>query len=136
MLQKELTIPIFFQEDSANYQERQQGGKGGPFFPIKRKRCPGFGQDRVNFHQNPGRGTAGWADPTPTWPNRAGYSIPCAVVLGSGGGSGAAGTHSWDRRAQERSCPRERLSGSCGLFCVFPLSVSLLFLFSLCLLFC
>jgi len=48
--------------------------------------CPGFGQDRVNFHQNPGRGTAGWADPMPTQPNRAGYSIPCAVILGSGGG--------------------------------------------------
>jgi len=46
--------------------------------------CPGFGQDRVNFHWNPGRGTAGQADPT--WPNRAGYSIPCAVMLGSGGG--------------------------------------------------
>ena len=46
-----------------------------------------FGQDRVNFHQNPGRGTARWADPTPTWPNRAWYSIPCAVTLGSGGGA-------------------------------------------------
>jgi len=46
--------------------------------------CPGFGQDRVNFHRNPGRDTAGRADPT--WPNRAGYSIPCAVMLGSGGG--------------------------------------------------
>jgi len=55
--------------------------------------CPGFGQDRVNFHQNPGRGTAGWAEPTPTWPNGAGYSIPCAVMLGSGGGGSAAGTH-------------------------------------------
>jgi len=48
--------------------------------------CPGFGQDRVNFHQNPGRGTEVWADPTPTWPNRAGYSIPCALMLGSGEG--------------------------------------------------
>jgi len=47
-------------------------------------RCPGFGQDRVNFHQNSGRDTAGRADPT--WPNRAGYSIPRAVMLGSGGG--------------------------------------------------
>jgi len=46
--------------------------------------CPGFGQDRVNFHRNPGRGTAGQADPT--WPNRAGYSTPCALMLGSGGG--------------------------------------------------
>ena len=31
--------------------------------------CPGFGQDRVNFHQNPGRDAVGQADPT--WPNRA-----------------------------------------------------------------
>jgi len=46
--------------------------------------CPGFGQDRVNFHWNRGRDTAGWADPT--WPNRAGYSIPCAAMLGSGEG--------------------------------------------------
>ena len=43
--------------------------------------CPGFKRDRVNFHQNLGRGTAGWADPT--WPNRAGYSVPCAFMLGS-----------------------------------------------------
>jgi len=46
--------------------------------------CPGFGPDRVNFHQNPGRDTARRADPT--WPNRVGYSIPWAVMLGSGGG--------------------------------------------------
>jgi len=46
----------------------------------------GFGQDRVNFHQYPGRGTAGQTDPAPTWPNRAGYSIPCAVMVGAGGG--------------------------------------------------
>jgi len=44
--------------------------------------CPGFRQDRVNFHQNPKRGTAGRA--AYTWPNRAGYSIPCAIMLGSG----------------------------------------------------
>jgi len=25
----------------------------------------------------------------PTWPNRAGYSIPCAVMLGSGWGRGS-----------------------------------------------
>jgi len=46
--------------------------------------CPGFGQDRVNFHWNPGRSTAGRADPT--WPNRTGYSIPWAFMLGSSGG--------------------------------------------------
>ena len=53
--------------------------------------CPGFGQDRVNFHQNPGREKAGRADPT--WPNRRGYSIPCAVMLGSDRGELGAGTH-------------------------------------------
>jgi len=52
-------------------------------------KCPGFGQDRVNFHWNPGRGIAGWTDPT--WPNRAGYSIPCAVMLDSGGGERGGG---------------------------------------------
>jgi len=63
------------------------------FLPLSIGLCPGFRQDRVNVHQNPGRGTAGWADPTPAWPNRAGYSIPCAVMWGSGGrGGGTAGT--------------------------------------------
>jgi len=76
---------------------------------------------------NPGRGTAGQADPT--WPNRAGYSIPCAVILGSGGwavrrglsrglGVGCGGRGRW-------------LSGLCVLCCVFSLSVSLLFLLPL-----
>jgi len=92
--------------------------------------CPGFGQDRVNFHQNPGRGTAGWADSTPTWPNRAGYSIPCALLLGSGGDGGAAGTLSRLGSAQQRFDLRERFC-SVGLFCVFPFSVSSLFLFPL-----
>jgi len=93
--------------------------------------CPGFGQDRVNFHQNPGRGTAWWADPTPTWPNRAGYSIPCVIMLGSSGGGGAAGTHSRVGSTRRRSGLGGWLSGSCGSCCVFSLSVSLLFLFPL-----
>jgi len=46
--------------------------------------CPGFDQDKVNFHWNPRRDTAGQADPT--WPKRTGHSIPCAIMLGSGGG--------------------------------------------------
>ena len=54
------------------------------FATIYKSLCPGFGQDRVNFHKEPGRDTAGRADPT--WPNRAWYSIPCAILLGSGGG--------------------------------------------------
>jgi len=94
--------------------------------------CPGFSQDRVNLHQNPGRGTAGWADPTPTWPNRAGYSIPCAAMLCSGGGgSGAVGTHLRLGSAQCWSSSGERLCRLCGLCCVFSFSVSLLFLFPL-----
>ena len=40
----------------------------------------------------------------PTWPNRARYSIPCAVTLGSGGGGGAAGRHSRLGGVQRRSC--------------------------------
>jgi len=92
--------------------------------------CPGFGQDRVNFHQNPGRGTTGWADPAPTWPNRARYSIPCAITLGSGGGGGTMGTHSWLGSAWCRSCSGERVC--CASLCgIFSLSVSLLLLFPL-----
>jgi len=33
--------------------------------------CPGFSQDRVNFHQKPGGDTARLADPN--WPNKTGY---------------------------------------------------------------
>jgi len=56
-------------------------------------RCPGFGQDRVNFHQKPGGDTAGQADPN--WPNWTGYSIPYALMLGSGcGGSRLGGRQS------------------------------------------
>ena len=81
--------------------------------------CPGFGQHSVNFHRNRGRDTAGRADPT--WPNRAEYSTPCAVI--PVGGTWAVGVHSAQRW--------ERLSGLCGFCCVFSLSVSLLFLFPL-----
>jgi len=92
---------------------------------------PGFSQDRVNFHQNPGRDTAGQADPT--WPNRAGYSIPCAAMLGSGGGELGRGN---SLVARERSVGSTRVTESSSavwsvLFCVFPLSVSSLFLFPL-----
>jgi len=61
-------------------------------YSWKKQTCPGFGQDRVKFHQKPERGTARQADPT--WPNRAGYSIPCAIMLGSGWGSWAVGRQS------------------------------------------
>jgi len=91
--------------------------------------CPGFGQDRVNFHQTPGRDTAGWADPT--WPNRVGYSIPCAVMLGSGGREQGGGN---SLAAREHAAAAVVESGSVVrsvLFSVFPLSVSLLLLFPL-----
>jgi len=83
--------------------------------------CPGFGKDRVNFHRTPGRGTAGWADPT--WPNRAGYSIPCAITLGSRGGerSGRNSLAARDRAAAVQE------SGSVlrALFCGFVLCIPL-----------
>jgi len=80
--------------------------------------CPGFDQDRVNFHRNPGRSTARKADPT--WPNRAGYSIPCAVMLGSGGGELAVGTHSRLGSTQWRRCGRAALWVVWFVLC-FPL---------------
>jgi len=94
--------------------------------------CSGFSQDRVSFLQNPGSGTAGRADPT--WPNRAGYSIPCAVMLGSGGGELGSGNSLAARECA--AAVRERAALFCGLcsaglFCVFPLYVSLVSLFPL-----
>jgi len=85
--------------------------------------CPELGQDRVNFHQNPGRGTVGWTGPTPTWPNRAGYSIPCAVMLGSGGGWGWCGGNSLT--ARERVAPV--VFGRATLWLVWFVSCFLLF---------
>jgi len=72
-----------------------------PFIYTFWNECPGFGQDRVNFHRTPGRGTAGWSDPT--WLNRAGYSIPCAIMLGSGGGELGGGNSLWLGSARRRS---------------------------------
>jgi len=70
----------------------------------------------------PGRGTAGRADPT--WPNRAGYSIPCAVMLGSGWGK-LGGGNSLAAREGRAAVRSERAVLFCwlcsaGLFCVFP----------------
>jgi len=56
------------------------------------------------------------------------YHVPsCWVPVG---GSGAVGTHSWLGSAGGGGSG-ERLCGSCGLFCVFSSSVSLLLLFPL-----
>jgi len=91
--------------------------------------CPGFGQDRINFHQNPGRDIARRADPT--WPNRAGYSIPCNRHAGFRWGG--AGQRELTRSSGVRGSGGrgERLSVFCSLCRIFSLSVSLLLLFPL-----
>jgi len=65
----------------------------------------------------------------PTWPNRARYSIPCVVTLGSGGG---AEQRELTRGLGTSGAGAVRESGCLGRAvrcCVFSLSVSLLFLF-------
>jgi len=96
------------------------------FFPILQKAmCPGFGQDRVNFHRNPGRDTAGRADPT--WPNRAGYPIPCAAMLGSGWGELGGGNSlaAWERTAKGAALSVVRLVLCFLLICIVVVTVSL-----------
>jgi len=89
--------------------------------------CPGFDQDRVNFHRTPERATAGGVGADPTWPNRSRYSIPWDVIAGFRCGGGAAATHSWLGSVRRRCGPRERIC-----FCrVFSLSLSSLLLFPL-----
>jgi len=48
--------------------------------------CPGFGQDRVNFHRTPGRGTArgGWPNPNLTKQSRVFHTM--CLMLGSAAG--------------------------------------------------
>jgi len=97
-------------------------------------RCPGFSQDRINFHWNPGRGTAGQADPT--WPNGAGYSIPCAAMLGSGGGEWGDGN---SLVARERAAPvrsGRAVSLGCAVCFVYSPYLYRCCCCSLCLLFC
>ena len=50
--------------------------------------CPGFGQDRVNFHQKLGGDTAWWADTN--WPNKHSiqHHVPSCSVLSGGAGQG------------------------------------------------
>ena len=86
--------------------------------------CPGFGQDRVNFHRTPGR--SGLTPPGQTEPGIP-YHVPsCWVPVG---GSCAAGSQSRLGSARRRRSGRTALQPV--LFCVFPLSVSLLLLFPL-----
>jgi len=90
--------------------------------------CPGFSQDRVNFHKMPGGDPARRADPT--WPNRTGYSIPRAAILGSGWG--AAGRQEGSHGSGAHAAGGGE-SGSVHfrcLFCIFSLSLLLLLLFA------
>ena len=70
------------------------------FLSALLERCPGFGQDRVNFHWTPGRGTAGGWGLTPPGQTEPGvpYHVTSRWVPGWGG-------------ARRRSCLGERLSG-------------------------
>jgi len=89
--------------------------------------CPGFGQDRVNFHQTPGRGTAGGWGLTPPGQTEPGIPYHVTSRWVPVGGGGVVGTPLLLGSAQRWSCPREW-----ACFCrVFSLSVSLLLLFSL-----
>ena len=96
--------------------------------------CPGFGQNRVNFHRNPGRGTAGGWGLTP--PGQTEPRIPYHVTsrwVPVGDWRGGNALAAWAGAASVLL----RESGCCTVRgCVFSLFVSFLFLFSLCLLFC
>jgi len=85
------------------------------------ERCPGFGQDRVNFHQKPRRDTARQTDPT--WPNQTGYSIPCAVMLGSRWGAGQGGKLNAAEERTGHRVVRVALCISLFVLCILLISV-------------
>jgi len=63
---------------------------------LQKRQCPGFGQDRVNFHRYPGRGGGCGCGGLLTPPGQTEQGIPyhvlsCWVPVG---GSWAVGTHS------------------------------------------
>ena len=96
--------------------------------------CPGFGQDRVNFHQKPGGDTTRRADPT--WPNRTGYSILSAVMLGSGwGGVGQQEVNHGSGACVRHRVMRVSLSIPAVCFSCSPCPYCCCYC-SLCLLFC
>ena len=93
--------------------------------------CPGFGQDGVNFHQNPGRGTAGRADANLAKQSRVFHTM-CRHAGFRWGELGVAIHSQMGGSAAVRSERAAVFCGLCsaGLCSVFPLSV-LLFLFPL-----
>ena len=56
--------------------------------------CPGFGQNRGNFHRNPGRGTAGGWGLTPPGQTEPGipYHVPSRWVSVGGGAARREGS--------------------------------------------
>ena len=90
--------------------------------------CPGFGQNRVNFHRNPGRGTAGRWGLTP--PGQTEPGIPYRVTsrwvpVGWGGRRGGDSLAARERAAPVRS-ERAGLFLSCFLLiCIVVVPVSL-----------
>ena len=91
---------------------------------LKLPMCPGFGQDGVNFHRTPGRGTARGLGLTPPAQTETDIPYRCRHS-GFCWGVSAAGTLSHLGSLRRRCGPRERVC-----FCrVFSLSVSFLFLF-------
>jgi len=94
--------------------------------------CPGFGQDRVNFHRTPGRGTAGGWGLTPPGQTEPGipYHVPSHWVP-----VGGAARRELSLVARERAAPVR--SERVGLFLsCFLLICTVVVPVSLCLLFC
>ena len=76
---------------------------------INNTNCPVFGQDRVNFHRTPGRGTAGGWGLTPPGQTEPGIPYHVTSRWVPVGGGGAAGTLSQLGSARRRCGPRERV---------------------------
>jgi len=77
--------------------------------------CSGYGQDRASFHQKPGRDTARLAESN--WTNKTGWSIPSAIMLGSGEGelAGEGGNRGLGARGHQAV----RVVLCISLFCIF-----------------
>jgi len=58
---------------------------------LSQSQCPGFGQDRVSFHQKPGGDTAWPADPNCPNKQGIGHHVPSCWVPSGGAGQGLEG---------------------------------------------
>ena len=104
--------------------------------PVLSAVCPGFGQNRVNFHRTPGRGTAGGWGLTP--PGRTEPGVPYPVTsrwVPVGGAGRREGTRGLGGRSAG-PVSGEQLSGLYGSLLCFLLICIVVVPVSLCLLFC